>query len=107
MFLTEVGGHLRQDILAGSRAARNGNFTDDLLLQRIHHLLNRIRFAQQFGRLRHEQPARVGQLETGTSAHKQLDAEVLFERFDMVADRRLREMQLLGRIRETQAFGGI
>jgi len=71
-----------------STAAGNPDLADGLVVQRIQHLLNRIRLSNQLAGLGHQQTARVRQLETGTDAHKQFHAEIVFKRFDMMADRR-------------------
>ena len=52
-----------------------------------------------------DQPARIGQLDRPRAAVEQRQAELLLERADLVAQRRRRDMQLLGRLGEAQMAG--
>ena len=69
-------------------------------LERVGHAVERI---AQVGQQR---LALAGYLEPARTAHEQRHAEPLLERLDLVADRGLRDVQLLGGVGEAGVAGG-
>jgi len=63
------------------------------------------RLRQDDARLLHEHAARFGELHLSLGAMEELDAEFLFELPDLMAERRLAEMQPLGGAAEVQRLG--
>ena len=62
------------------------------------------RLRQDDPRLLHEHAARLGELHLALGAVEQLDPELFFELADLMAERRLAEMQPLGGAAEVQGF---
>ena len=61
--------------------------------------------AQGQPRAAQERPPGVGELDVALGAREQLDAEFVFQTFDLLAERWLRDMQLLCRAAEMQFLG--
>lgn len=80
---------------------------DDVLLQRGHQLLYIDRLVNQFVSEGQEQAAGFAEFECMAAANKQLDAESLFQRFDVMAYCRLCEVQLPGSFGETKTLGRV
>ncbi len=81
--------------------------TDDIFLQGSHQLLDIDGLVDQFVGERQQQPARLGEFKRVPAALKELNAQCFFQRFDVMADRWLREMKLPRRFGKTETLGRV
>jgi hypothetical protein len=58
----------------------------------------------EFSGLLEKRAARFGQFHAALVAHKEGDAEILFQLTDLTTQRRLRDVQLLSSLREVEVF---
>src|SRR5579863_3397095 len=73
--------------------------------ERGHSLFGLLQSGADFARIREQDAAGLGQLDPRAGAVKELDAEFLFEGFDLQAHGGLREIELFGGLAEAKLLG--
>ncbi|MNE66428.1 hypothetical protein D3C80_1619810 [compost metagenome] len=94
-----------QPALAKAYGRRDAQLAARLVRRLAQLHLDAFKLHQHFMRGPVEDLALLGQDQAAGMAVKQLDADILFERAHLAADRRLREMELVCRMRERPSLG--